>query len=178
MKLRLPNLASSLPAGAQLVVALAILFTAQLHLFLTADQLLAGCGLLFIALARILPQLKAKMARQKAVLAQAGLEAAAGVMLLTVANTAYLFVLILTIWAAATFVFNIVCFFKTVNREPEQKLFTVLPLILTMALLISGTDLVAAVGWFGAYAVVVGVFGLIAACDKQCCREKESDAKQ
>jgi uncharacterized membrane protein HdeD (DUF308 family) len=73
------------------------------------------------------------------------------------------FALILIVWAAATAVIEVVTGLRLHNRESITS--GALAGVLAIALSVSSSDPVAAIGLLGAYGILVGVYLAIAACD-------------
>lgn len=148
-----------------LVLALVILFSATLHSSLVFDRTVVAVGLLVLTLAGWFsagkkPHMWGIFQRINNLGAVAAL--------LQIGHTAVGFSWIMIAWAAVTSVLKLGSFLQQKNHSgafSDGKLATVLPVILTCCLLLSGTDQIALIGWYGAYATVWGVFGVIAAID-------------
>lgn len=148
-----------------LVLALVILFSATLHSSLVFDRTVVAVGLLVLTLAGWFTA--GKKPHMWGILQRIN-NLGAVAALLQIGHTAGGFTWIMVAWAAVTSVLKLGAFLqhKTPGRAfSDGKLATVLPVILTCCLLLSGTDQIALIGWYGAYAIVWGVFGVIAAID-------------
>lgn len=163
VKRRLPYI---LDATVHIVVALVVLFSAALHEQVWFNAAAFGFSVLTIAalncVSRLCLQQKISVYEwlYGVVCAASGLT-----MLLSPNVNAATFATIVLLWAAGTAVVKQMQLFTNASGEQNLRLQAGLLILLTVCVLISFADMVAVIGFFGAYAVIHGIFGLIAALD-------------
>lgn len=149
------------------IVGAVIAFTATLHRELGFDRLVVAVSLVLFALAHLNEWFRAARAKRDAplvLLAAAALLAALGMLLV---STPEGFALSLAVWAIVAGLLEFIASALGAGKRQDALFMGVLGVLLALALLVFRDDPVAALGFFGAYAIIAGVYLGIAAFDQR-----------
>lgn len=159
------RVAQLIRAGVLVVVGVIIAFTAPLHSDVDFDRLVIGFGLLGIGIATLIEYGAAlRTAEAWWIAARAVVAFSAAGSLIAAADSLTL-ALVVVLWAALTAVITLMRLTRKVQPPRVALPSMILSIVLAVAAFITREDPVAVIGFFGAYAIIRGVFLAIAALD-------------
>ena len=165
-------------AGVLVVVGVVIAFTAPLHRELGFDLWVLGGGLTLIGAATLLEYFALRGTSESWwVAARAVVAFAAAGSLLAVSDSLAM-ALVLALWAALTAVITIMRLTRGVQPMKVAVPSLLLSATLAVLVLLFRDDAVALIGFFGAYAIIRGVFLGIAAFDPRPANDAVSSSTQ
>lgn len=176
LALRRLRLAKFLRAALYFVAGVVIAFTATLHRELGFDLTIAAASLVLFALAALNEHLRSErtLGRSAQLLQIAVAVLAAGGLLLV--NSPKGFAVVLAVWALFAGLLEFLALALGTTSRQDSLFMGAIGLLLAIAVLIVRDDQVAIVGFFGAYALVVGVFLGISAFDQRSALHAETEA--
>ncbi len=152
-------------AAVLIAVGVAIAFSAPLHRDLSFDLWLLGGGLALIGAATLLEYLALRGTLESWWIAARSVVAFAAAGSLLAVNDTFTMALVLTLWASLTAVITVMRLVRGVQPTKVAVPSILLSVALAIASLVFRDDAVAVIGFFGAYAIIRGVFLGIAAFD-------------
>ncbi|WP_167143830.1 hypothetical protein [Canibacter zhoujuaniae] len=163
------NLGQTTISAAYITAALVVLFTAQLHNNLAFDVVLLLGSFIIFSLARagqLMLNRRAKAGGFALIGLSIAVDLVAALTLLILGGTVVSVTTGLLIWLAGMTVVRVLALLKdAATPVKELRVATVFTLLATLAVFLVRADAIAAIGLFGAYTVVIGIFGMIAAFD-------------
>lgn len=167
--------AQLLRAGVLLAVGLFIAFTATMHSQLGFDFWVVGAGLGLIGVATLVEYLALRGTLESWWVAARAVVAFAAAGSLLATDSSFGLALTIAIWAALTALITAMRLARRVQPARVAVPSLLLSLALAIVVLLSNGDPVAMIGFFGAYAVLRGVFLAIAAFDGRRSEAQSSD---
>ncbi|MBP6684829.1 MAG: hypothetical protein KA158_05345 [Leucobacter sp.] len=156
-----------------LAVGLAITFTATFHERFTFDLAVVVVALAVIGLVHLIEGWQ-RIGRAGSSIAFAlGIVSVIAAALLGIFSSPMAFAVVIAGWALSSALLEFVGMVVTPGSRQDAPLVGAIGLVLALAVLLSRADLVAVIGFFGAYAVVAGVFLGIAALDTRRATEPD-----
>ena len=152
-------------AAVLVIVGVAIAFTAPLHRQLDFDLWVLGGGLTLIGAATLLEYLALRGTSESWWIAARAIVAFAAAGSLLAVGDSFTMALILALWATLTAVITVMRLARGVQPVKVAVPSLLLSIALAILALLFRDDVVAIIGFFGAYAIIRGVFLGIAAFD-------------
>ncbi|WP_017792732.1 DUF308 domain-containing protein [Leucobacter salsicius] len=157
-----------------IVAGLAVAFTAPMHEQIGFDQTLLCISLAGLGIAHLLHALAARGRGGSPIALMLGIVAIAAAVLVPLSGMASpdlgvttLVSITLAVWALVSGLLEFICAFVQPGSRQDALLLGALGVLLSMLILVFRNDPVAVIGFFGAYAVLAGVFLGISAFDNR-----------
>lgn len=152
---------------ALLVIGLAVTFTATLHEQFSFDLAVISAGLVLIGSVHFIEWAKRRGTAGAPVALLLGLVAAVfGVLVFTISNELTLAIFVAA-WALISALLEFVGMTVAPGSRQDAPIIGAAGVLLAITVLLTRSDLVAIIGFFGAYAIIAGVFLGIAAFDSR-----------
>lgn len=162
-----------------LAVGLAITFTATLHSQLAFDVAMVSAGLGVIGAVHIVESAQRRRLSAAAgsmISLLLGIVSFIATFLIFLLRTETAFVVVLAGWALVTALLEFIGMAVFPGSRQDAPILGFAGILLALLVIISLDDLVAAIGFFGGYAIIAGVFLGIAALDRRGTEESATDA--
>lgn len=156
-----------------LVVGLAITFTASFHERFTFDLAFVVVALAVLGIVHFVEGWQRLGRAGSAIAFALGTMSVVAAVLLAILSSPLALAVVIAAWALASALLEFVGMVVLPGSRQDAPLLGATGLALALAVLLSRADLVAVIGFFGAYAVIAGVFLGIAAFDTRRATEAE-----
>lgn len=155
-----------------LVSAMAIIFTATMHENLTFDRMVIAVTLAAFAIVQVIEWSALKPRRHAVPLLQAAAAVGATVGVL-LSEEIVLVAVVIAAWALVSALLEFIAGVLGFVERSESATLGAMGVLLALAALLAREDAVAAIGFFGVYALVAGVYLGISAFDERGARTAE-----
>lgn len=159
-----------------IVIGLTVAFTAVLHEQLGFDRAVLASGLIAIGALHLIEWFGARAQQSAPIPLLLGVVAVVAGVLQAMLNTELGFAVLIAAWALISGLLEFLAATFTGAGRGDHIFLGALSIILALAVLLVLPDPVAVIGFFGAYAVIAGVYTGISFFDTQSKRKRESEA--
>ncbi|UTX53180.1 hypothetical protein [Leucobacter aridicollis] len=148
-----------------LTVGLVVTFSATFHERFAFDLAVVVAALVAIGIVHIVEALQRRARGGGAIAVALGTISVAAAVFLTVLSTELAFAVVIAAWALVTALLEFVAMVVQPGTRQDAALIGAAGILLAVTVLLARGDLVAVIGFFGAYAIIAGVFLGIASFD-------------
>ncbi|MFF8819376.1 hypothetical protein ACF07D_15420 [Leucobacter sp. NPDC015123] len=148
-----------------LTVGLVVTFSATFHERFAFDLAVVVAALVAIGIVHIVEALQRRARGGGAIAVALGTISVAAAVFLTVLSTELAFAVVIAAWALVTALLEFVAMVVQPGTRQDAALVGAAGILLAVTVLLARGDLVAVIGFFGAYAIIAGVFLGIASFD-------------
>lgn len=159
-----------------LVAGLVIAFSAELHVHLIFDRLVIAIALLILGATHIIEwraQASGHAGRRNPVALLLAAAAIVSAVLVLLVDAAVGFALIIAVWALVTGLLEFLATMLGYSARVDGLVYGALGVLLSILTLLVMTDIIAVTGFFGAYAVIFGVYLAISVFDARSRDKRE-----
>ncbi len=160
-----PKWARVLRAALLLTVGLVVTFSATFHERFAFDLAVVVAALIAIGVVHGVEAIQRRGTGGAAVAIALGVASIAAALLLTVLSNELAFAVVIAGWALVTALLEFVAMVVQPGTRQDAALVGAAGVLLAVTVLLARGDLVAVIGFFGAYAIITGVFLGIASFD-------------